>query len=559
MSTHHHCKRYKKQQQKISYYESGKSLISEVDDLCNFIHSALNKLDESERKRKHIEKWNEKKRQNQLINDERNINEVRKQYKIKNLSDWKSHVKILKNRDKLHLFWYQYFEINDSEEKELSEWIKCSNDLENTISTLTNQEFHEYLLRLKSNNNHGYIFKNESLNHKFDDNPSLIIKTMQMFWRRRYQMNDQTNFKTLIDSESKWWNTQINLNSINYTEWMEKSNQYSISPFVLVKHFLKSKRLFLGYAASNELQKRERKFKQGLINSPNRRKRNIAKIQLKFFTEICQIPAMNTNWKQDELLREKQYHLYNKWVNFAIYVHQIKWLEHQNVKYKNPESFQILSEFEQTEEYKKDKSDYSIPNIDCVLNEEMIDVIARLCISDGSIRDNIRIYKDFTVRESSALFEKVVNTKINEIVSIYNNMNDFGDEYRDNIKLQVKNEKKLRKLHRSKMGKNEESLLSPDLLFSSPININGYDIVWMDMKFYFVTPNDKIGFSVVTKSILKYVKRFGNGAIISCGLNQNCNDAMKKLLTENECGENHVIVVDASEWIAPFIKVNINE
>ena len=543
-----------------------KSIMSEVNELRTFITFTLNEFDCKERERKELIEANEKKEEIEQHNDFQTKRERLKQWKLQNMIDWRDHIKIIdrNNKNKLELKWKNYFVIDDIDENELCQTVINSDQ---QITTFTNNEFYEYLLSKKYDNN---CFKSKRLNKIFNNNPSLIIKTMQMLFRRKFQRNDKDNFLKLINYDLKWWQDQLDLDCINVNEWINKCTHYQISPFYLIKLFIKYKKLFLGYAASKQQEKQQIEIqkqqigiqKQEEINNyhqPKKRKKNdnkCPKIQLKFLNEISQIPAMNENWKNDELLSAIQYQRYNKWINFAIYVHEIKWGQHEINKIKNPDSYQKLFEFDKLKNKNMDK--LLIPNIRHILNEEMVDAITRLSTIDGTIRDNIRIYNDFTVREPSKYFEKVVNTKLNDIISIYNNKH-CDDLYKNKReRLQIINEKKSKKLHKHRLKKKNktgdiEPLLSPDLLFNFPININGIDIMWMDCKFFFVSANDKLGTNLVSKSILRYVERFGNGAIICCGFNKNINLYIKTMLDNNNLNNKKVMVLDASLWIKLFL------
>merc|ERR1712113_214490 len=59
--------------------------------------------------------------------------------------------------------------------------------------------------------------------------------------------------------------------------------------------------------------------------------------------------------------------------------------------------------------------------------------------------------------------------------------------------------------------------VSPDVLFSHSVNINGVDIYWMDMKHYYVTSREPITFKKIGPQIGAYLREFGNGAIFAVG------------------------------------------
>eukprot|EP01083_Nonionella_stella_P054446 143690_1 len=532
-------------------------ILKQVDESLTFIDCVLAQM----KKEENVQKWRESHRDKAHEADLQNQKDQLLEKRIDGIIDARSHICMatITHADQLSFKWVSHFVVDDDDEKELALWIEQHNA--HKISKFTNNEFIEYLHR------NGSIFKSAYLRNQLDITPSLMIKTMQMFHRRKYQIDDQENFKKLTQIEAQWWHLQYTVDCIDYIEWIKKCTQYQISPLVLIKQFLKSKRLFLGYEASVEHTKRDI-LRARHPNRPVRRngKHRVAKVQLRFMLDICKIPALHENWRENAELKQKQYETYYKWIIFAEFAHKTKFVKYTSERLKNGEQNIVLKEFEPQEWNQKTKDKHLIPNIIGLLSAEMCDAICSLCLSEGTIKDNVRYYKDLTVREPSTLFEKICVAKIKDAVRVYNGKYDMNLDVFNEKKIRKRNLKKRKKKRRAKAKQGKELSetekkkpgVSPDLLFSEHVMVNGVSIIWVDTKFYFLSPHDRLGVNMVLKSVLKYVKAYGSGAIICCGFNHHFAKVIAETLVEYQLEKHAVLILDASLWSESIVDQNHN-
>merc|ERR1712228_707997 len=102
------------------------------------------------------------------------------------------------------------------------------------------------------------------------------------------------------------------------------------------------------------------------------------------------------------------------------------------------------------------------------------------------------------IRKRSQKFEVLIEDKIKELMT------------ENGIKSSFKTEEDQRKER-----KENETNLTPDILFDEPILINHQKIYWIDMKNFFLKKG--FLFKKVKKSCNKYTNAFGEGAIVCKG------------------------------------------
>eukprot|EP01083_Nonionella_stella_P004618 13408_1 len=479
---------------------SANALCKEIDNLCTFIEHTLYS------KQTWNIQWSSGKNKSKR--------KTRKSKKNANSKDicWSTHISFTcaTHSQPLQLQWMNRFVLSTQSETELLNYIKS--DIFLSQSTQTNQQLYLHLT------NKSRPFESESLNHKLTSDPHVVVKVIQMFLNRFHRSNTHC-FSALIENESQWWTQQIQSNGINTTEWFNKCQHYSLSPSFMIKEYLKQKRVFLTYQISCQMSK-----KNVIGKTP--------KICTKFIDNITEIPRQNTHWKSDIKLRHDQYLCYEKWSNYAIHVHRLKYCKYLTKRCENKDI--KLLEFYENENTKM----YCIPNIEHVLSHEMCDAICDLCVLDQSLMNT----NTMEIKKHSKRFERMVCRQLLDVLKIYNNEWNTSE-----TKVQLMNEKSIRKMHKN--TKDKSVVLTPDVLFSSPIYINNQEVNWMDAKCFFLSENDAFGCRQVTKSIDKYVNGFGNGAIVCCGFVESFPTFIENWLTQHNLNQFSVLVLDASKWM----------
>jgi len=80
-----------------------------------------------------------------------------------------------------------------------------------------------------------------------------------------------------------------------------------------------------------------------------------------------------------------------------------------------------------------------------------------------------------------------------------------------------------------------ESLLTPDVLFSDPVQINGQKVKWVDFKNYFVSQRDSFMFKKLKQRCEKYTQRFGSGAIMCRGFEEEAARRVNAMFLDAFC------------------------
>lgn len=115
--------------------------------------------------------------------------------------------------------------------------------------------------------------------------------------------------------------------------------------------------------------------------------------------------------------------------------------------------------------------------------------------------------------ESSFQFMDLLNQKASHFEEIgFQRLEELLEEYGLDDDIEMLTEEQQRE-----QWDGEEKLLTPDVLFSSDVKINGHNVRWVDFKNFFVTERDSFMFKKLKQTIDKYNERFGRGAIMCRG------------------------------------------
>ena len=109
----------------------------------------------------------------------------------------------------------------------------------------------------------------------------------------------------------------------------------------------------------------------------------------------------------------------------------------------------------------------------------------------------------------------------------------FDDDYQINFQKsrlndswQYESSNSLKRL--SQFSKENKGLcVTPDILFSQPILINGQKVNWIDVKNYYITTYDKLLFKKLKISVEKYCNIWGNGALLCYGYQYEAAKSLK--------------------------------
>ena len=192
-----------------------------------------------------------------------------------------------------------------------------------------------------------------------------------------------------------------------------------------------------------------------------------------FLSEIGAIPYRCGGYDkfiENEHLKAEQERVYTKWIGFAERIHRRKWMRYLKMKtnddIKNMQNgiwyrpFWTLNEFEEHPVSENGEyDDYGIPNIDNLLTIPILEEMTKILLNDGVLGIQCLQMKHV----NASRFEDFVFDAIGTV---------FGD--RDDAVM----------MNEHDVRESASCEVSPDVLFSSSVNINGVDIYWMDMKQY---------------------------------------------------------------------------
>ena len=190
----------------------------------------------------------------------------------------------------------------------------------------------------------------------------------------------------------------------------------------------------------------------------------------------------------------------------------------------NKPPIEKLKEFD--EDKRNENNTYGIPGRDNLLTVKVCEEMCKILLMDGVLGINTALLS----HKNASTFEDFAFNAIKTV---------FGE---DRVDGEMMNEWDVR------LSNCPE--ITPDVLFTSSVNINGVDINWMDMKNYYVTSKEVITFRTIGSQMANYIKSFGNGAIICCGYQSDFIQRLKERYPEIT---GTILMLDASSWY-PFAR-----
>eukprot|EP01084_Bolivina_argentea_P060336 110237_1 len=553
-----------------------RTVIDSINELTVFIESTLKLRKSSKKKQKKVYQKNKKKcsgGSNYSPIDIKIINmhlSIVKQNKYshennqeKSVSNNHKYSKLIDRNKKtdLYLEWKNDFCLDEQTEDNLLEWIMKQFPFEKY-----GFEDKKATFKLFLDNNTIQIKSASTKRSLIEYDRDLVLKTMNKFYNFRLRQwlllqNKTLNMFFRNEIEKQWWSKQLSdLNNINANEWLTKCVKYKIMPSRLLKDYIAAKKIFIDdWNLSNNIDTYQQQFLDYYddqsdlddthyykpLNEPYERKhleKDPVKVQLKanrnrgyksiktFLSEISKIPFSNGGFdnfmkSNDNILKIKQYKVYDKWIRFVKNIHRRKWMKYLKKRIENDINGKQIGELKEYEQTNECGNEYGIPNMDKLLNVSICEEMCKIVLMDGILG----IQNEFTSHTRAEMFERFV---FNAIRSVFGDRNDGKMMNEWDVRL------------------SECCEVTPDVLFTSSVNVNGVDIYWMDMKHYYVTSKEVITFKKIGQQIKNYIEKFGNGAIVCCGFQTNFMEKVKMRYPEII---GTVLMLDASQWY-PFAK-----
>ena len=325
--------------------------------------------------------------------------------------------------------------------------------------------------------------------------------------------------KFVTEKETIYWNSLLNSNNIDTSTFIKKCLQYQIPPTSLIKYYLFGKRLFtidLSFHSNIFMQKAIEKELKGQTNKNEDRIKVVKpgirkKVMNQFLIDICSIKRkcelefMNKN---DIKTVQMMNQVNSKWINILKQIYRKK-LMHYHIKklshnIHKQKAFEILKDFEFDAGLNGFDTDLLQYKFNKLVSMELLDNIGDICLQDSLHGQTVMQFQN----TSSRHFERRIFNFFKNLIQKYDTNNN------------ILTEKDLKKLYQ--LNANDgDVLVTPDIKFDKPIIINKMLIHWIDVKYYYVSCSDDIGFKSVRHSVKKYCQNIGSGAILCCGYNKN--------------------------------------